>query len=470
MNLSILEEPELEFGGGNRHVDIRFGIKDYGPFDLQSPRAPKELRVGLIGTQETVEGARAWLEKCAQGIARKETKQPNLFPAFPLLSPSSSFCCELSIDNAHVRTFTSSALDAVSNISGINARVDAAAELFIREVQFLAENGNPGVILCALPLGLLELLAEEKRGPGQKDIHHLLKARTMQWRIPIQLILPGTYDESKARKQKHAGTPRPLQDEATRAWNIFSALYYKAGGTPWRLMRDSSQLSACFVGISFFETLDRSRLTTSMAQVFNELGEGIVVRGGAASLSKEDRQPHLSGEDCERLITNALAKYRDVHQTLPARIVIHKSSPFSPDEEAGARKAIKEERVNIFDLVHVTDSDIRLYRDGVYPPMRGTFLQTSGRSGVLYTKGSVPFFETYPGMYVPRPVSIKIAAGDQTPLAHAKEILALTKMNWNSTQFDGGMPLTLTAAHSVGNVLKHCEEDQRIEPRYSFYM
>jgi hypothetical protein len=105
-----------------------------------------------------------------------------------------------------------------------------------------------------------------------------------------------------------------------------------------------------------------------------------------------------------------------------------------------------------------------------YPPLRGTFLQTSDKSGVLYTKGSVPFFETYPGMYVPRPVSVKIAAGDQTPLAHAKEILALTKMNWNSTQFDGGMPLTLTAAHSVGKVLKHCLEDQRIEPRYSFYM
>jgi hypothetical protein len=25
MNLTILEEPELEFGGANRHVDIRFG-------------------------------------------------------------------------------------------------------------------------------------------------------------------------------------------------------------------------------------------------------------------------------------------------------------------------------------------------------------------------------------------------------------------------------------------------------------
>lgn len=470
MNLSIIEEPELEFGGGSRHVDIRFGIKDHGPFDLQAPKAPKEVRIGLIGTAETVEGTARWIERCSLGVAQKETKQPNLFPAFVPVSLSSSFCCEFSTDPTRTRTLPSIAIEELGETDSIAARVERAAELFTKEVEFLAENSNPSVIICALPLEILELLSEERKSPGRKDLHHLLKARTMEFRIPIQLILPSTYDESKSRKQKRTGASRPLQDEATRAWNIFSALYYKAGGTPWRLVRDPAQLSACFVGISFFETLDRSRLTTSMAQVFNELGEGVVVRGGAASLSKEDRQPHLSGDDCRKLIADALARYRDVHFTLPARVVIHKSSPFSPEEEAGAKRAIREERVAIHDLVHVTDSDIRLYRDGVYPPLRGTFLQTSARSGVLYTKGSVPFFETYPGMYVPRPLSIKIAAGDQTPLAHAKEILALTKMNWNSTQFDGGMPLTLTAAQSVGNVLKHCGDNQRIEPRYSFYM
>jgi hypothetical protein len=303
-------------------------------------------------------------------------------------------------------------------------RVERAAALFTKEIEFLAENSNPSVIICALPLELLELLSEEKKSPGRKDLHHLLKARTMEFRIPIQLILPSTYDESKARKQKRAGTRRPLQDEATRAWNIFSALYNKAGGTPWRLVRDPAQLSACFVGISFFESLDRSRLTTSMAQVFNELGEGVVVRGGAASLSKDDRQPHLSGDDCRRIIANARERYRDVHFTLPARIVIHESSPFSTEEEAGAKKAVQEAKIAVHEFVHLTESDIRLYRDGIYPPLRGTFLQTSARSGVLYTKGSVPFFETYPGMYVPRPVSIKIAAGNKTPSAHAKEILA----------------------------------------------
>lgn len=470
MNLSIIEEPELEFGGKNRHVDIRFGIRDYGPFDLQSTRAPKEIRVGLLGTAETTEGVTRWIEKCTHGIRQKPTKQPNLFPAFPEISSSSSFCCSFVTDAALTRNIPGMSIEAIEAKADVGLRIEAAAEMFMNGIQFLAENANPNVIICALPLELLELLAEEMRVPGRKDLHHLLKARSMQLRVPIQLILPGTYDESKAKKQKRTGVPRPLQDEATRAWNIFSALYYKAGGTPWRLIRDSSQLSACFVGISFFESLDRTKLITSMAQVFNELGEGVVVRGDPVTLDKEDRQPHLTAESCQRLIADALARYKEVHWTLPARIVIHKSSPFSSDEAAGARRAIREANISIYDLVHITDSDIRLYRDGVYPPLRGTLLQTSGKSCVLYTKGSVPFFETYPGMYVPRPLSIKVAAGDQTPLAHATEILSLTKMNWNSTQFDGSMPLTLAAAHSVGKVLKHCQENQRIEPRYSFYM
>ena len=143
MNLSILEEPELEFGGGSRHVDIRFGIKDYGPFDLQAPKAPKEVRIGLIGTAETVEGASRWLETCAQGVAQKETKQPNLFPAFPPVTSTSSFCCEFATDASRTRVLSSAAIETVAEKEGVAARVEHAAELFAKEIEFLAENGNP---------------------------------------------------------------------------------------------------------------------------------------------------------------------------------------------------------------------------------------------------------------------------------------------------------------------------------------
>jgi hypothetical protein len=78
----------------------------------------------------------------------------------------------------------------------------------------------------------------------QLDFHHMLKAGAMQqYHKPIQLILPWTYDQTKVRQQAKLRLGRELQDEATRAWNIHAALYYKANGVPWRLPRPSTELT-----------------------------------------------------------------------------------------------------------------------------------------------------------------------------------------------------------------------------------
>lgn len=78
---------------------------------------------------------------------------------------------------------------------------------------------------------------------------------------PIQIVWPTTYDNDAVVKRKLAEfSTRKVQDEATRAWNFFCALYYKAGGTPWRTIRDQREFSATFMGVSFFEGLDGSSL------------------------------------------------------------------------------------------------------------------------------------------------------------------------------------------------------------------
>jgi hypothetical protein len=43
-------------------------------------------------------------------------------------------------------------------------------------------------------------------------------------------------------------------------------------------------------------------------------------------------------------------------------------------------------------------------------------------------------------------------------------------MNWNNSQFDNSLPITIAAARHVGEVLKYVGEEQDIAPRYSFYM
>jgi hypothetical protein len=305
------------------------------------------------------------------------------------------------------------------------------------------------------------------------DFHHLLKARQMSFGKPIQLVLPGTYDPQMRRRQKKRPERlRQLQDEATVAWNLHTALYYKAGGAPWRLVRDPTHLATCYVGVSFFESLDRGALLTSMAQVFDERGDGLIVRGGPVEMSKEDRQPHLSEGDSAGLAKQALRQYRAEHKTLPARVVVCKTSTFTPAELAGFRAATTEENVETIDLLSAgwSLSEARLFRRGVYPPLRGTFVSLDSRSHVLYTRGSVEFFATYPGMYVPWPFTFRCEHVEQTPKQLAREILALTKMNWNKTQFDGGQPITVEAARKVGRILKYTDEGQQIAARYSFYM
>jgi len=42
----------------------------------------------------------------------------------------------------------------------------------------------------------------------------------------------------------------------------------------------------------------------------------------------------------------------------------------------------------------------------------------------------------------------------------------LTKMNWNATQLDGRVPITLRTADSIGGILKHLGKNDSPQPRY----
>jgi hypothetical protein len=492
MSIAFLEEPELEFGTG-RHIDIRFGIMNHGPLDFDSRVAPHGLNLGIVGSTESIEGVRGWLERCRKEIpgkrnkddSNKESHQPNLFPRFPGFSDEAGFRNSLVMDDRLCRDFQKRAITDITVLPNRTERIERSVDLYMEEIRYLAQNTSAKVIVCAVPMPLLEAMdpaevveededAEEipvDVAGTQIDFHDMLKARAMQqYRKPIQLILPSTYDESKRKKRRKSGRRRELQDEATRAWNIHTALYYKADGVPWRLPRESTDLTVCYVGVSFYRSLDRTALLTSVAQVFNERGEGVVVRGGAATVSKEDRQVHLPELSAYALLKEALTRYREVHKTSPARVVMHKSSRFDESEQKGFEAALNEERIGTWDFLWVSDSATRLYRAGIYPPLRGTMCILDEAEIVLYTRGSVDFFETYPGKYVPVPLRLRCESTEQTQTFLAREVLALTKMNWNNTQFDGAEPVTLRASRQCSSVLRYCSQGLPIEPRYSFYM
>ena len=489
MRVELLPEPDLEFGNGGRCQDIRFGIGHYGAFDYADDDGPRQIKLGFVGTDETITALTEWLARCEQEIPAKRSNQPRLYPPFPGFTTNHSFHSRFIVNATEFRTVNIPT--SVAELNNFNESVSRIADLYVNEIDQVIERSGAHVILCAPPLQHLRLTTflasevdpEEPTTPndGQEgedaaanesifDFHDLLKAKSLHLRTPLQIVLPATYDPSKNTDQKKL-LNRDQQDEATRAWNLFTALYYKARGIPWRMIREAAEVRTCYLGVSFFRTLDRERLYASSAQVFNERGEGVVVRGGLAYEHKEDRQVHLDSEGAYRLVTLALEAFRDEHFHYPARVVIHKSSSFTDDELDGFRRFLEEKGIGLVDCVHLSQSFRRLFRQANYPPLRGTLWHLEDTKAALYTRGSVPFYETYPGTYPPRTLYMD-CKGSQKPVRElARECLALTKMNWNNTRFDGGLPITIRAAQQVGKILKYLEDSTiKISPSYRFYM
>jgi hypothetical protein len=178
----------------------------------------------------------------------------------------------------------------------------------------------------------------------------------------------------------------------------------------------------------------------------------------------------LSDQDANDLLLQALRTYRREHSAFPARVVIHKSSSFNEDERTGFQGALNTMGIDIADMLTIRESFTRLFRQDYYPPLRGTLLSLDERTHVLYSRGSVEFFGTYPGLYIPLPLEIVCEQTEQSPRLLASEVMSLTKMNWNNTQFDGKWPITLLAARKVGSILRHLTMDESYEPYYGFYM
>jgi hypothetical protein len=482
MKADFIHEPELEFGNGGRHIDVRFGLTHFGPLDAGGT-GRQAIRVGVVGDDATIELFHSWLAKCREGVAAKPSTLPTLFPSFKGFGDGGAFCDFVS--GAHwSRAIPPRDLDELAQLEPTSLMVERAVERYLEEARDLATK-SPDVIVCILSPKLLkriDIQSGERRGPRSRrkhlaqnapdkvEFHDLLKARGMSIGRPLQVSRPGTMGGDVQRYRLDGTANVETQDEASIAWNFFCALYYKAGGTPWRLVRDSTDLATCYVGVSFFEAKDGSSLQTSVAQVFNERGEGVVVRGGPAKLSKDDRTPHLDQDDAAKLLVQALSIYRREHRTMPARLVCHKSSYFTDAEIAGFRDAAKQERIDGLDLVSVRKSMSRLYRQGAYPPLRGTYFELDGDESLLYTNGSVDFYRCYPGLYVPRPLSVIWDAIQNSPSKLLREILALTKMNWNTAMFANAEPITIGAARVVGDIMRHIGDADPIQDGYSYYM
>ncbi len=473
MKLQYIQEPRLAFAYGE-HVCPRHGIATYHVFDSKDTIRRDRVLVGAVGDSVSMEAFSEWLERCKQPIERDpDAIQLRLFAPFCGFQKGFGFDTELISHSDLQRQLRNTDIAELINVKTTRQRVEQAVELYYENVKFLSEHRQVDVIICIIPDRLHEVIAfDAKDEPeesldashdvtGEMNFRRALKAKAMHLGKPLQLI---------RETSLHSGV-KTQQDDATKAWNFCTALYYKSGPTiPWKVVSGQARPTSCAIGISFYRSRDYQSLNTSLAQIFDELGNGLILRGTPVDISREDRNPHLSTDQAVVLFKRALNEYRIAMKTMPARVVVHKTSSYTADEIAGFDEAAQDLHIDTVDLVTVLDSKLRLFRRGQYPPYRGSFVSLGNDRHLLYTRGSVWFYETYPGLYIPEPIEIRIVRSEKSPMFLATEILGLTKMNWNNTQFDGKYPVTLGCARKVGEILKYLGEQDKPQSRYSFYM
>lgn len=469
MKLTTLVEPLLEFGTGT-HICPRTGIEHMGVYDKRDELRRTELRIGVVGRGEGIDLLDDWLEKCRDGIERKnESKLLNLFRGFGGINQSYGFLTRLINSPQYTRTLKKSEISGVVKLASRAERVEQAVELYYEQVRFLAENRSVDVIVCVMPNEMFDSITtsasddDSEESELEHNFRRILKAKCMHLGTPLQLVREKTILITKQSGDQ--------QDPATKAWNFCTALYYKGNRTiPWRLVEDTAKLRSCYIGVGFYKSRDGETVSSSLAQVFDEFGHGIILRGTPVSIDKKNRQPYLSEDQAYELLRDALDEYDRALEHMPARIVIHKSSHFREGERTGFLRALDEKGIRAKDFVAITDTDIRLFGDKEYPPRRGTLLTISETEGVLYTRGTVDFYKTYPGMYVPNPLKITVYEQDSSLESLCDEILGLTKMNWNNTQMDGRLPITLECARKIGDIMKYVSPTEKPQVSYSFYM
>jgi len=181
--------------------------------------------------------------------------------------------------------------------------------------------------------------------------------------------------------------------------------------------------------------------------VFDRYGEHLVTRIRLLSAPRT-KGLYVPYKDMRRILEDVLSE----HGKAPF-VAIHKSSPFAGEEVKAIEDVLQEYRGRLVSpgllAVHIKGNSIyRCYdrSSGDLSVKRGALLIDRLRSGraILFTTGRVGEGERR-RLGTPRSLELSVHK-NTSPLGvreMAEQVLALTKLDWNTTELEVRMPITL---------------------------
>jgi hypothetical protein len=503
------DEPLLEFAFKQSTAHPKDGLFLYGPHSRA--KKTKDVRIGVIGTASGINYFRAWSEKIKKLVevpppGKTEKKDrlhlanfPGIEEAFGISYSSDDFVTLpidpkeidkatriLNLHEAVSKTVALYANRAKKHISNDERSVDVWM-LVLPEIIF--ERCRPGSKRTGVPMEkgdfgkkqaarsdvpLLDPIIEkqtEEIFDDVPDFHRQAKAEFLTI-APTQLVRETTIAPDKFLNAK--GYPvRRTQDVATVTWNLATGLYYKTQPhPPWKLA--GVRPGVCYIGLVYkLIPNDPNEHACCAAQMFLSEGDGVVFRGANGPWKTGKFEYHLKTDAAKSLIEKVLATYAETHGEPPKELFIHGQTSYNEEEWAAFESAAPPGTNIVGVRIRTTNGETKLFRDGDYPVLRGTALMLDSRNAYLWTNGYVPQLDTYIGPETPNPLFITaLRSKDAMPDLKLilKDIMGLTKINYNSCNYNDGLPVTVRFAKMVGEVLTMGSAKGADKQPFKFYV
>jgi len=498
-DIVLLEEPPIEFRYGQKLSDPHDGLAMFGPYDADFPSHPANISYGLLGTEQGLNGFLRLAHKLRGGLAVEgDARRRRLWPTYPGFE--AAFCSALPTESTCSIKLNRDALLEASRNKDPNKRAGAVVDSYLDGIrQIVRRDEVVGVIVCVVPdivyrncrpesrvldgIGVSISRRERKRRASGEldmfdqykiahyqysvDFRRQIKARAMVHDVPIQIIRESTLSlQSEPDEQE-----RDLTPFSDRAWNLSVAIYYKCGGKPWRLA--TARDGVCYVGIAYRLTAKgkESRSACCAAQMFLDTGDGVVFRGQEGRwYSPKTREFHLSQPAATNLLKGVLTAYHDLGGKRLREIFLHCRSGIGYEEWRGFKSACPKGVKLVGIRVRKVPQDVRLFREGTRPVLRGTFWEISQRTGYLWATGFKPRLATYDGWEVPVPLRIDVQKGEADLRQTAEDIFGLTKLNYNACRLGESEPVTIKFSDDVGEILVSNPTVKSVSPKFKFYI
>ena len=421
------------------HVNQLVGLIEDGPYDLLY-RSKKNIQFAMLYHSDSKKRIFEYLEKLNQSFSSEKNEgYIKNYPGFE------------NIYRATLRLPDSESSLSVSYNTDL-ALIKSAPEYYQILTEKISTLFDKRDLFDVLVIHIPKY-AKHLRQFNEFDLHDSLKLFCANNQIKVQIIEDKSIDSTQSLKVK---------------WGLSTGIYAKSNGELW--MPKYFDDETAFIGFSY-SLMPNGKFYVGCSQLFDSCGHGMrLIINQLKDPIIIRKNPYMTKDDAQFIIGNLLRSYyRSCPTAKLKRVVIHKTTPFVKSEIEGINLALAGiDKVELLQIQEYSDWRAIVfnneYNNGIsnFSIKRGTVVHLDDRKLLIWThgclknpelKGTLNYYKG--GRGIPSPIQITRYQGDSSADLIVKEILMLTKMNWNSgDSLYKSIPVTIDFSKIVARMAK----------------